>query len=460
MSILESAKQPDKLSPAVKLADGGEVWKQSWFLLMLLEGLGREGLDAGAVAWLKTLAQQSQQADLAALRATVSQQASGPERERVAAALDRLSEVAAFNARCYRRLRQEDERVTAWPNNPRTKIADPDFYFDIYEDLPYRKTHRFIEKSTPIGSAGSCFALRIAHQLQTWDYNYVIEEDDYPSNLPLDQLSKTNFRMAPARCGTLFNTPSMRQMVERAFGLWEPDKILVKDGDRLIDPFRSIRPNYADESGYLSDFDRHTEAIRRALMKCDVFILTLGLTEAWKFAHSGDYTSVAPYRIDPTLIRPHELTVAENLEELERLFSVYRKHNPKIKLIISVSPVPLAKTFSTRNHVVAANSLSKATLRVAAEEFCRNHPGAVFYLPSYEVVTYGTREPWEKDMRHVSAAAVARVMNLFRTMFLTDQTTPLPLLMHEESIGGPNLKLRAKGWAKAGLRAAGLYRRS
>ena len=84
----------------------------------------------------------------------------------------------------------------------------------------------------------------------------------------------------------------------------------------------------------------------------------------------------------------------------------------------------------------------------------------MFYLPSYEVVTYGTREPWEKDMRHVSAAAVARVMNLFRTMFLTDQTTPLPLLMHEESIGGPDLKLRAKGWAKAGLRAAGLYRRS
>jgi hypothetical protein len=141
----------------------------------------------------------------------------------------------------------------------------------------------------------------------------------------------------------------------------------------------------------------------------------------------------------PALFRRRRLSLEENLAELERLLSVYWAHKPDLQVIVSVSPVPLNKTFTT-DHVVVANSLSKAVLRVAAEELVARHPGVVHYLPSYEAVLYGTREPWEEDMRHVSPAAVARVMRLFQKMFLVEQG-PLPAVAHEAAFRAPRLPL-------------------
>ncbi len=341
--------------------------------------------------------------------------------ELISKELDRMSSIVRGNESCYARNTAEKTRVIQWPNNPKISATDPDHYFDIYKDYCYNKTTRFITSKTAIGSAGSCFALRIAHQLQLWGYNYVIEEDDLPLDFPLDQLTSTSYRMGPARSGTLFNAPSMRQMVERAFGEWNPEPIVTNINNKLRDPFRSITPTYDDEKGYFLDYKKHTEALRRALTKCDVFVFTLGLTEAWQFSDSGDYTSISPWQVEPSLLRKKNLTVQDNIDELERMFEVYKRHRPGIKLIISVSPVPLNKTFEFNKHVVEANNYSKSVLRVAAEEFTNRYPEEVFYFPSYEMVLYGTKNPWEKDMRHVSSEAVSRVMRLFQKMYLVNQ---------------------------------------
>ncbi len=391
---------------------------------MLVQAMAREGFSESCQAVLRhVLSGLTPKSFEDAVRAFEKEADRTPELAlEIGRAARHLRETVHVNATCYLRSTPEQTRVVQWPNNQSAKVNAPEHYFDIYEDDFYRQTHRFVDKSTPIGSAGSCFALRIAHQLQAWGYNYVIEEDDLPPDFPLDNLSQSSYRMAPARVGTLFNVPSMRQMVERAFGCWEPEKIIARDGSRILDPFRDVRPLYSDEEGYERDYQAHTEALKRALLKCEVFVLTLGLIEAWQFAHSGDYTSIAPWKIEPALLRRKELTVAENVEELERLFDVYRRHRPDLKLIISVSPVPLNKTFSQTDHVVVANSRSKAVLRVAAEEFGNNHPDSVFYFPSFETVMYGCRAPWESDMRHVSGDAVGRVMRLFQKMFVVDQT--------------------------------------
>jgi len=403
------------------------LWHDPRLQRMLIDGIARDGFSDAVVSALRTVGEAGGFSDMAGFVARARGHAASlaPElRDGVNAALDHLEAAVVFNTTCYRRDTPERSRVIQWPNNERLKAQDPAYYFDIFEDFPTRETPRFIERDTPIGSAGSCFALRIAHQLQLWGYNYVIEEDDLPPDVPLDRIQETNFRMAPARMGTLFNVVSMRQMVERAFGEWTPELLLAHSGTRYLDPFRSAKPTY----------DRHNAALRRALMACEVFVLTLGPTEAWKFAHSGDFTSIAPWKVEPGLVRPHNLTVEEHVIELERLFDCYKRHRPGIKLIITVSPVPLDKTYSTRHHVVEANALSKAKLRLAAEEFVSRHPGEAFYFPSYEIVMHGTRNPWEADRRHVSAEAVERVMTMFRHMFLADQTA---LAMHHHAAPPP-----------------------
>lgn len=326
------------------------------------------------------------------------------------------------NIFCYLRDKPEKTRVTQWPNVQSTRKQQPDHYFDIFEDVFVRQPARFIDKDSAIVSAGSCFAQRIAHQLQLNGYNYLIEEDDLPVGMEVEDISKTSYRASSVRAGVLFSVPALRQMVERAAGKWQPDYLLYTHKGKLFDPFRRIKPLYSDEEGFVQDYRVHSEALSRALLKCDVLIITLGLCEAWRFIHSKDYITGSPQGIHPALLEKKFLTVDENIQELDRLYHVFHEYNPTAKLIVTVSPVPLNTTYSSEDHVVVANSIAKSRLRVAADEFCKKYPGAVYYFPSYEVVLYGSKAPWEADMRHVSAAAIKRVMETFKYMFLKDQS--------------------------------------
>jgi hypothetical protein len=80
------------------------------------------------------------------------------------------------------------------------------------------------------------------------------------------------------------------------------------------------------------------------------------------------------------------------------------------------------------------------------------HPGTTYYFPAYEAVMYGTRDAWEDDRRHVSPAAVARVMQLFQKVFLVDQA-PLPLAAHATAFSPP-----PSSWRRAASRARRWWR--
>ncbi len=390
------------------------IWQDTFFQELILTGIRREGFPEKTLETIQTIFREESPQTYQAMKLHLERKAPGPDSRQLIAHLDKIYD---GNQDCYACNSMEETRVTQWPN-PITQKENSAHYVDIYEDAFYRNAPRFITKSTPIGSFGSCFARHIAHQLQAWEYNYIIEEDDLPPGFPIDQLYYSNYRTAPARVGTLLHAGAIRQTVQRAFGLWHPDKFIIRDGAKFRDPFRYIETAYDSLDKYYEDYERHTAALRRALLKCKVLILTLGLTEAWQFAHSGDYISMAPQAIDPLLVRQKNLTVEDNIREIETLLSIYRQHVPSVKLILSVSPVGLNRTYSRKNHVVAATCYSKSVLRVAAEELTNRHPDGIFYFPAFETVMYGCPHPWKEDHRHVSEEAVARVMNLFQKMFL------------------------------------------
>jgi hypothetical protein len=302
-----------------------------------------------------------------------------------------------------------DPQALFWPNP--THPLHPD---SVYDQLPVVRCHPFITRQTPIGSAGSCFAKEIAYRLQADGYNYVITE--------YHRSSVNGLSCSCARWGAIFNTPSFRQLVERAFGLRSLPKILWtrREGDRTVylDPFREDVV-FESVAEYESSYEPHQRAAREALLRTQVFIFTLGMNEVWRLRSDGAVFSRAPWGIMPDLVEPRVLTVEENLNELQRMLDVLRGHNPHVKIILSVSPVPLHATFrGADTHVMAANCHSKSVLRVTAEEFvARNRD--VFYFPSYEAVMYGTPNPWEADQRHVSPEAVDKVMTLFRKTFVS-----------------------------------------
>lgn len=284
-----------------------------------------------------------------------------------------------------------------------------------FSELPYAQVFKFVDKSTPIGSAGSCFAMEIAHRLQAEGYNYVVTE---PYVDP-----KTGFANSCARWGTIFNVPSMRQLVEKAFGVRQLPKILwshYPDGElELRDPFRE-EITFGSVEEYEASYEAHIAAAREALLNCKVFVMTLGVNEVWRLKSDGTAFSRNPWRLASSLVERHVQTVEDNVNDLQKMLDLWRSHNPDLKLILTVSPVPLLATFrGDDSHVIASTCHSKSTLRLAAEEFIKRNRD-VYYFPSYETVMYCTENPWEPDQRHVARHTVGKVMQLFDTMFVRE----------------------------------------
>ena len=77
--------------------------------------------------------------------------------------------------------------------------------------------------------------------------------------------------------------------------------------------------------------------------------------------------------------------------------------------MFTVSPVALAETW-TGEDVVRANLQSKATLRAAVGQLCRELPG-IAYWPSFEFAMAGG--VFKEDGRHVKAIAVEEIVSGF-----------------------------------------------
>ena len=92
--------------------------------------------------------------------------------------------------------------------------------------------------------------------------------------------------------------------------------------------------------------------------------------------------------------------------------------SPGVRLILTVSPVPLVATYEDR-HVLISTTYSKSVLRVAAETVTRTRP-ATAYFPSYEIITgpHAGRCFYEDDLREVREEAVAHVMSIFVRHYL------------------------------------------
>lgn len=270
----------------------------------------------------------------------------------------------------------------------------------------------------PIASAGSCFAQRIAERLQESGYNYFVSEQGPLWESP-EWLRTHNYGTYSARFGDIFTTLQLVQLAQRAIGQFLPEEQPWASGDRFLDPFRPrIQPEgFASREELTSDRARHLQAVKAMLTGAEVFVFTLGLTETWCTRADGAALPICPGAGVGTFENEryafHNSSVEDNVANLEAFLAIAWALNPKLRVILSVSPVPLAATMEPR-HVLASTVWSKSVLRIAAEEVCRRHE-AVDYFASYEMVcgAFDGFDGFESDRRSVSSAAVDRVMASF-----------------------------------------------
>ncbi len=191
---------------------------------------------------------------------------------------------------------------------------------------------------------------------------------------------------------------------------------------------------YADIESLSADRGEHLAAVRRMFLELDVFVFTLGLTECWVSTKDGAAFPIAPGvaggTFDDRQYAFVNFGVKDVSDDLDAFIRRLAGVNPKGRVLLTVSPVPLAATREPR-HVLASTTWSKAVLRVSAQEMVDRHP-QVEYFPSYEVITgpHARGRYYAEDLRSVTQRGVDHVMRIFMERMTT--TSALAALSDED----------------------------
>lgn len=285
-----------------------------------------------------------------------------------------------------------------------------------------------ISRADKIATAGSCFAQHIARYLSSSGYTYFVAErgPEFLNAFFPGITKKLNFDLFSARFGNIYTTRQLVQLFDRAFGAFAPlDNAWVQNG-RFYDPWRP----HVEYGGFGSveelELERreHLAAVRWMFESLDVFVFTLGLTEAYTHRGDGAAYPVCPGcglgRFDPKQHAFLNLRYNDIIDDLSRFRAGLLKVNPKARIILTVSPVPLVATAEGR-HVVQSTLYSKSVLRAAAGAFADEHSDTQ-YFPSYDLIAgHQSRAAYfEADLRNVREEGVGHVMRMFFRHFTND----------------------------------------
>ena len=284
------------------------------------------------------------------------------------------------------------------------------------KDLYQRKFEiGFNEK---IVTAGSCFAQHIANKFTAHGY-HVVNAEPPPEGLNVETAKRFGYGVYSARYGNIYTARQLLQLTCESFGQLTPKYgIWEKDG-RFFDALRpSVEPEGLDSpEEVILHRKQHLTAVRRMLLGMNVFVFTFGLTEAWIDKRDGTVFPTAPGTIagtfDPNFFEFKNFTFTEVKNDFLRFRQLILKRNPKVKFLITVSPVPLTATASNE-HVLAASSYSKSVLRAVAGELAQNFPD-IDYFPSYEIISshFSRGFFFDSNLRTVHSAGVETVMKIF-----------------------------------------------
>lgn len=245
-----------------------------------------------------------------------------------------------------------------------------------------------ISRATRVVAIGSCFARYFILWLAEHGFNESIPQSPYNALL---------------RFGSLFESPaSIAQQFRWAFGELDDKAVLWIDKNKEV----------------FEASEERRQLVRDTLLATDVLILTLGLSEVWYDRVTGEplWRALPVDQFDPERHEFRVETMAQTLQWLETIERLRARHVPDMKIIFTVSPVPLGVTFRPVS-ALTANSASKAIVRAALDEFLRNHQEEVgrraFYFPSYELATNYFVDPYGPDNRHICPTAAAGIIHYF-----------------------------------------------
>jgi len=317
------------------------------------------------------------------------------------------------------------EHIVRQGDSPYKGIADYQFWSrsvlnrDVGDIDPVIRLPFLVSQRDKVATAGSCFAQHIAKTLMKIGHNYYITENP-PETMDAEEAHAKNFGVFSARFGNIYTVRQLTQLFDRAYARFLPhDTVWQRSDGKLVDPFRpQIEPEgYGSVDDLIAAREEHFAAVREMFEELDVFVFTLGLTEAWRSKRDGAVFPLAPGvaggDFSPDEYEFVNFSARDTEEDMLKFIDQLRSVNPAARVLLTVSPVPLIATYEDRS-VITSTAYSKAVLRVAVEEVCKKAPDTA-YFPSYEIITgqFTHGRYYEDDLRNVKPEGVGHAMKLF-----------------------------------------------
>jgi hypothetical protein len=272
---------------------------------------------------------------------------------------------------------------------------------------------------------GSCFANELRHALEQRSINVLPKINPLIHHLfPEEFKSSSSWGVWDERVQLQFyNTFSIRQEFEKAFGVWQQaddEYICITHAGttKYWDPYR--RAIYTETVETFAELKNALDhSLQSAIHAADVAIITLGMTEVF-FRKDNGLATCQYNRFFKDVAEFRVTTYDENYQNIDRICELYFGKYPDRKMILTVSPVALAQTF-TDEDVVVANCESKSVLRAVAAAIVRKWKN-VIYWPSYEIVLWNSNS-FQADLRHVHPDRVSSIMDAFMECHIQDNTS-------------------------------------
>ena len=275
-----------------------------------------------------------------------------------------------------------------------------------------------LDAQSAIATAGSCFAQHIGQALRGAGL-HVLDAEPAPPKCPPQVARAYGYGVYSARYGNIYSSRQLVQLLQDVVGDVVDPAAIWPQGARFHDALRpTIEPDgFASVAEALALRRAHLAKVRALFTRASHFVFTLGLTECWADRDSGRVYPTCPGVVagafDPARHQFLNLGWPEVMADLTAVRALLRGLNPDLRMILTVSPVPLIATASGR-HVLQASVGSKAILRAAAGAFAEAHAD-VDYFPSYEIVTNPAAAGrfFAANLREVTPEGVVAAMQAF-----------------------------------------------
>ena len=312
--------------------------------------------------------------------------------------------------------RSARNRASRWPERGAKNRLEPECWPELNPRFDFAAGAR-------VFTIGSCFARNVELHLASLGFD-----------IPTRKFLNENRRDGVPGGDEILNKytpPSIHQELAWTRRIRERDGIvseadveplLLDLGDgKVVDMQHRLTNQFGMSRAGALDQRRKLYGLFEKAFDSDIVIVTLGLIECWLDRASGQYVEFGPY------MRKHNqgnrfafrrLTFNEAYDFTKKTLDLLNADGPR-NVLITTSPVPLARTF-TADDVIVANAYSKSVLRAVAGQIAEEFAN-VDYFPSHETVML-TKQTyvWANDLTHVEGEFVGRIVSRLCERYVAD----------------------------------------